>query len=953
VKPFRFLRYAAALILLGAGFSAAAQVQFNCTFSSSPTECGFNEQSFSLPRATIMGSVGRDGGTSVQLKTLPGDSNVAGSGSNERDDLSLSQANSNCFAGQEAWWAHSIRLPDGYVPPPGGATWNWGTLFDFHHTGSTGQPNFQIVAVPTGLEFRGAGGAAIVNGPNDPGYYAAAAGAITKNTWYDFVYHVKWSSGSDGYFQAWVNGVRKLNYSGPTLYAGQGCYLKLANYHTPLGVSVSVIHDRVMRGTTPESVALTPLEGVNSSADTTPPTVSLTSPLPATTVSGALTMTASASDNVGIAGVQFKYNGINTGSEQTTAPYTIVADTTTVANGSYSLTAVARDAAGNTTTSAPVVITVSNGVTPPADTTPPSVPGGLSASVASTSQINLTWSASTDSVGVTGYNVYRGGVQIATTTSPSYNNTGLAASTAYSYTVAAYDAAGNNSAQSGAISATTLTPADTTPPSVPGGLSANVASTSQINLSWSASTDSVGVTGYKVYRGGTQIATTTSPSYNNTGLASSTAYSYTVASYDAAGNNSAQSGAVLANTLTPPDTTAPSVPGALSANAASASQINLSWGASTDNVGVTGYKVFRGGTQIATTTSPSYNNTGLAASTAYSYTVASYDVAGNQSAQSAAASATTPAAGATGATGATGDVNGDGMSDILWRNAVTGQNAVWFMNGATLVSSADLATVADLNWKIAGKGDFDGDGNADILWRNGATGQNQIWLMKGATLSAAVTVAGSSNLDWKVAGIGDFDGDGKADIVWRNSQSGQNQLWLMDGGTIRSSLPLDRVVSSSWSIVAVGDFDGDKKADLLWRHKTTGQNQIWFMNGGTLLSAPNINSVKDLNWSVIGAGDFDGNGKSDVLWRNKATGENSIFFMNGSTVLSTTFINQVADLNWEIAALGDFNGDGKSDVLWRNRATGENSIFFMNGGTVTSITSVTSVPATEWTITPR
>ena len=94
---------------------------------------------------------------------------------------------------------------------------------------------------------------------------------------------------------------------------------------------------------------------------------------------------------------------------------------------------------------------------------------------------------------------------------------------------------------------------------------------------------------------------------------------------------------------TPPDTQSPSVPAGLGAQAVSSSQINLTWSASTDNVGVTGYKIFRSGTQIATTSGTSYSNTAISASTAYSYTIAAYDAAGNTSAQSSAASATTQA----------------------------------------------------------------------------------------------------------------------------------------------------------------------------------------------------------------------------------------------------------------------------------------------------------------------
>jgi hypothetical protein len=95
-------------------------------------------------------------------------------------------------------------------------------------------------------------------------------------------------------------------------------------------------------------------------------------------------------------------------------------------------------------------------VTPAADTTAPSVPAGFKASAASSSQINLSWSASSDAVGVTGYRIFRNGVAIANVNALSYSNSGLSASTSYSYAVAAYDAAGNLSAQSAASSATTM-----------------------------------------------------------------------------------------------------------------------------------------------------------------------------------------------------------------------------------------------------------------------------------------------------------------------------------------------------------------------------------------------------------------------------------------------------------------------------------------------------------------
>ena len=223
------------------------------------------------------------------------------------------------------------------------------------------------------------------------------------------------------------------------------------------------------------------------------------------------------------------------------------------------------------------------------DSAAPSVPAGLTATASSCSQVNLSWTAATDTggSGLAGYKVFRGGVQIATTTSTSYSNTGLSASTPYSFTVAAYDNAGNTSAQSTAASATTPTCPDTTAPSVPSGLTATASSCSQVNLSWTASTDTggSGLAGYKVFRGGVQIATTTSPSYSNTGLSASTPYLFTVAAYDNAGNTSTQSTAASATTPACPDTTAPAVPSGLTATASSCTQVNLSWTASTDTGG--------------------------------------------------------------------------------------------------------------------------------------------------------------------------------------------------------------------------------------------------------------------------------------------------------------------------------------------------------------------------------
>ena len=313
--------------------------------------------------------------------------------------------------------------------------------------------------------------------------------------------------------------------------------------------------------------------------------------------------------------------------------------------GNNSVTVTANDGQGATgSTSFSWSIT---NPAPPPDTTLPSAPGTVTASVVSSSQINLSWGAATDNVGVTGYQVERCQgtgcttfALVTTVTTTSFNNTGLAASTTYRYRVRATDAAGNFGPYTAIATAATQAPPapDTTAPSRPSGLTATAVSPSQINLSWGASTDNVGVTGYQVQRctgsGCTNyalVATVATTSFNDTGRAASTTYRYRVRATDAAGNlGPFTTPIVSATTPAAQDTTAPGAPGALTSSAVSSSQVNLSWGAATDNVAVTGYQVERcqgAGcttfTLVTTVTTTSFNNTGLAASTTYRFRVTS------------------------------------------------------------------------------------------------------------------------------------------------------------------------------------------------------------------------------------------------------------------------------------------------------------------------------------------
>jgi len=200
----------------------------------------------------------------------------------------------------------------------------------------------------------------------------------------------------------------------------------------------------------------------------------------------------------------------------------------------------------------------------------------------------------------------------------------------------------------------TTTPPDTTAPTVPGGVSASKTGPQQITVGWLASTDTgTGVAGYNVYRNGAATAAASvsagTLTYVDSGLNANTDYSYTVSAFDRAmpPNQSAKSTASPTVRTDPAtDTIAPSIPQNLNASALTSSSVQLTWQASTDNAGgsgLAGYRVFRSGTQIAQVAAGilTYTDSGLAASTPYSYTVRAYDNAANESGDSNAAVATT------------------------------------------------------------------------------------------------------------------------------------------------------------------------------------------------------------------------------------------------------------------------------------------------------------------------
>jgi hypothetical protein len=460
---------------------------------------------------------------------------------------------------------------------------------------------------------------------------------------------------------------------------------------------------------------------VAAGRDNKAPTVSITSPASGTTYTTAQTVTvsASASDNLGVAKVEF-YRGGVLQSTDTAAPYSHAWSVSSSLNGAHSWTAKAYDAAGNSRTSAAVSLTVNISS---ADTTLPTVSitspaSGTSYTTAQTVAIN---GSASDNVGVTKVEFYRGGVLQSTDTAAPYSQAWPVSSSlngTHSWTAKAYDAAGNNKTSVAVSLTVNISAADTTLPTVSitspaSGTSYTTAQTVTVNGSAS---DNVGVTKVEFYRGGVLQSTDTAAPYSQAWPVSSSlngTHSWTAKAYDAAGNNKTSVAVSLTVNISAADTTLPtvSITSPASGTSYTTAQTVTVNGSASDNVGVTKVEFYRGGVLQSTDTAAPYSQAWPVSSSlngTHSWTAKAYDAAGNNKTSVAVSltvnisaadttlptvSITSPASGTSYTTAQTVTVNGSASDNV-------GVTKVEFYRGGVL-QSTDTAAPYSQAWPVS------------------------------------------------------------------------------------------------------------------------------------------------------------------------------------------------------------------------------------------------------------
>jgi FG-GAP-like repeat len=301
------------------------------------------------------------------------------------------------------------------------------------------------------------------------------------------------------------------------------------------------------------------------------------------------------------------------------------------------------------------------------------------------------------------------------------------------------------------------------------------------------------------------------------------------------------------------------------------------------------------------------------------------------------------------------DLNVDGRSDMLWRNASTGQVYRMMMDGLSIGGGGFAYTEANTDWKIVAEGDFNGDGIADLLWRNDVAHQVYVLFMGANGMpSGGGFVITSLIPEWKIVQTPDIDGDGRADILWWNTVTGDVFVMLMNGATIRRQGYAYTEPNLAWKIVAAADFAGSgKQNQILWRHSTTGQVFLQTVTLGPSTFSQTgqmIYQEPNLAWKILAAADFNGDGRADILWRNETTGQVYMQLMNANTLSNQGLVYTEPNTDWKIVAQGDYNGDGKADLLWRNEATGQVYLMLMNGLSIASEAMIYGEPNLAWKV---
>lgn len=251
------------------------------------------------------------------------------------------------------------------------------------------------------------------------------------------------------------------------------------------------------------------------------------------------------------------------------------------------------------------------------------------------------------------------------------------------------------------------------------------------------------------------------------------------------------------------------------------------------------------------------------------------------------------------------DADGDGDTDMMWRNDARTDLASWVMDGHERVGAQGYRVGPQ--WNIVASGDFNGDGARDLVWSDGRS--MQLWQRYGDGYQGWQMPDFPAG--YRVVATGDVDGDGNADLLWRDADNTVLALWTMDGPWVKDGRAYG--LSAGWRVAGTGDLNADGRLDLvvtngvrmdLWKGQRNLQWESAAMGG------------YPVGWELAGTADVDGDETSDLLWRHAALG----YFVQWKMIGPRRVWGREygVDGAWRVLSTGDYNRDGKADFVWTN-----------------------------------
>jgi len=242
-------------------------------------------------------------------------------------------------------------------------------------------------------------------------------------------------------------------------------------------------------------------------------------------------------------------------------------------------------------------------------------------------------------------------------------------------------------------------------------------------------------------------------------------------------------------------------------------------------------------------------------------------------------------------------------TDLLWRyNLNPALTVYWDLDQFTYVSFGFLTADRPSNWTVGALGDLNGDGNTDIIWRDGTAGLTDVWFMNGATLLSSASIFPTLGSDWVLAGTGDFNKDGQVDLLWRNPAAARTDVWFMNSTTLLSSTTIELgSTGADWVVGAVGDFNKDGNLDILWQNQVNSLTAFWILNSNLQIEAVTFLPTPDPGWKLSGAGDFNRDGSLDLIWQFQgSTGDVAGWFLDRTALTGVFLLPPVNDPGWTV-----------------------------------------------------